>query len=136
MTQQEPCTSRQVRDHPQRATLRGDRLTITSYVGRSGRAGTYTLSRAAYGAAGTARGVRHVPGQLTPLTPADCPGNPAWARRAVVRTAAWPTVGTGTGGEEQAERIVDAQVAAIEGVLAKEEGSVQRTEGSTRRLEE
>ena len=112
------ATSRQVRDHPQRVTLRGDTLTVRLGVGMR-QAAAYTLSRTAYETAGTGRD-GHTPGIMRPLTPDDCPGNPRWARRGVVRAHAWPLL-TGDGGDEQAERLVDAQQAAIEAVLRQEE---------------
>ncbi len=112
------ATSCQVRDHPQRVTLDGATLTVRLRVGTH-QVAAYTLSRAAYETAGTGRDGQ-TPGRMRPLTPGDCPGNPRWARRGMVRAHAWPHL-TGAGGDEQAERLVDAQQAAIEAVLRQEE---------------
>lgn len=108
------ASSTAVRDHRQQARLVGDTLTLSLYVGREKR-DSYALSRAAYEAAGQWHGV---PGQMVPITAADCPYNPTGARRQLVRAAAWPHL-QGEGGDEQAERLVDAQCVAIDAVLRK-----------------
>lgn len=87
-----------VRDHAQEASLRGDRVRITMFVGNR-EAGHYELDADALRNAWK-----------------ECPGNPRYARREYLASIAREHL-VGDGGEAQADRIIDAQLAACEKLL-------------------
>lgn len=92
------ATSKSVRDHPQQAVIQGEQIRVVSKVGRNTR-GEYEFSLSEWKAT-----ERHP--------------NPNWAKKNLIESK---TVGLEDqpGGPEQANRIRDAQVSAIDAAIKK-----------------